>query len=124
MKEEDKYFKGYRLDYNNDVIGAFPSVDVIHQQTEAAMRQMVKKTNQAIIEYCLKINIDPDVLLKQKAEIELLQMKIEKMKCCGNCKHCKYDENEESFEYCEEHQQIVNIAVQACSCWEFDNWGK
>ena len=80
--------------------------------------------NQKIIEYCLKINIDPDVLLKQKAEIELLQLKIEKMKCCGNCKHCKYDQNEESNEYCEKHQQIVNIAVQACNYWEFDNWGK
>ena len=54
-------------------------------------------------------------LLKDKGE---LIDKIEKMKCCGNCKHCKYDQNEESNEYCEKHQQIVNIAIQPCIEWE------
>jgi uncharacterized protein (DUF39 family) len=121
---EQKTFKGHLLDNNGDVIGAFPSVNVIQQQTEEALRKMNENINQRIIEYCLKINIDTNVLLKQKAEIELLQIKIEKMKCCGNCKYCKYDQNEESNEYCEKHQQIVNIAVQACVYWEFDNWGK
>jgi hypothetical protein len=43
---------------------------------------------------------------------------IEKMKCCGNCIHCKYDENEESYEYCEKHQQVVNIAIVPCSEYE------
>ena len=65
----------------------------------------------------------PKMSAKDK-EVEKLKEQIEKMKCCGNCKHCKYDQNEESNEYCEKHQQIVNIAVQACGYWEFDNWGK
>ena len=77
MTEQEKIisFKGHKLDYNGHVIGAFPSVDVIQQQTEEAIKQMTKNINQRIIEYCLKINIDPDVLLKQKAEIEMLLMK-------------------------------------------------
>ena len=70
---EQKTFKGHLLDYNGDVMGAFPSVNVIQQQTEDALRKMNENSNQKIIEYCLKINIDPDVLLKQKAEIELLR---------------------------------------------------
>ena len=147
---QEKTFKGFPLDVRGDVIGAFPSVNVIQQQTENTMKQLAEKTNQAIIDYCLKFNIDPDVLLKQKAEIELLQMKIrkmeykeenylqkiehkeevvetlqkriKKMKCCGNCKHCKYDQNEESNEYCEKHQQIVNVAIVACDDWEVDEW--
>jgi len=60
----------------------------------------------------------------REKRIAELEEQIDKMKCCGNCKHCKYDENEESNEYCEKHQQIVNIAVQACGYWEFENWGK
>ena len=48
----------------------------------------------------------------------LLCKQIDKMKCCGNCKHCKYDQNEESNEYCEKHKQIVNIAVRPCNEWE------
>ena len=119
---QEKTFKGFPLDVRGDVIGAFPSVNVIQQQTENAMKQLAEKNNQAIIGYCLKFNIDPDVLLKQKAEIELLQLKIQKMKCCGNCKYCKYDQNEESNEYCEKHLQIVNIAIVACDDWEVDEW--
>lgn len=75
MPEGKISFKGHELDYSGHVIGAFPSVDVIHQQTEDAIRRMNKNVNERIIEYCLKINIDPDVLLKQKAEIEMLLMK-------------------------------------------------
>ena len=47
-----------------------------------------------------------------------LEQQIEKMKCCGNCIHCKYDENEESYEFCEKHQQVVNIAIVPCSEYE------
>jgi hypothetical protein len=77
MTEQEKIisFKGHKLDYSGHVIGAFPSVDVIQQQTEEAIKKMTKNINQQTFEYCLKINIDPDVLLKQKAEIEMLLMK-------------------------------------------------
>lgn len=53
----------------------------------------------------------------RQEEVEELEAQIEKMKCCGNCIHCKYDENEESYEFCEKHQQVVNIAVVPCSEW-------
>ena len=55
---------------------------------------------------------------EQTRKITELEAQIEKMKCCGNCIHCKYDENEESYEFCEKHQQVVNIAIVPCSEWE------
>ena len=101
MTEEQKTFKGFPLDSIGDVVGAFPSVDVIQQARDDLMKRTAENINQLTIDYCLKFNIDPDVLIKQKAEIELLLMKIEKMKCCFNCKHsrteyehCKTDKHE------------------------------
>lgn len=52
------------------------------------------------------------------AKLAELEAQIEKMKCCGNCIHCKYDENEDSYEWCEVHDQIVNIAIVPCSEWK------
>ncbi len=60
--------------------------------------------------------------LKRIAELEKenaeLEQQIEKMKCCGNCKHCKYSESEESYEWCEKHDQVVNIAIKPCYAYE------
>ena len=36
------------------------------------------KSGEMTIDYCLKFNIDPDVLVKQKTEIDLLKMKNDK----------------------------------------------
>ena len=55
---------------------------------------------------------------QSEKRIAELEAQIEKMKCCGNCIHCKYDENEESYEFCEKHQQVVNIAIVPCSEYE------
>jgi hypothetical protein len=52
------------------------------------------------------------------AKVKELEAQIEKMKCCGNCIHCKYDENEESYEFCEKHQQVVNVVIVPCSEWK------
>ena len=117
---DKKTFKGFPLDSRGDVIGAFPTVDVIQERTKDLMNEVTGNINQMTIDYCLKFNIDPDVLIKQKAEIELLQMKIadikancdlaiegrdikikeleqqiEKMKCCFNCKHSRTE-----YEHC------------------------
>lgn len=51
-------------------------------------------------------------------KIKEYEAQIKKMKCCGNCMHCKYDENEDSYEWCEVHEQIVNIAIVPCSEWK------
>lgn len=56
--------------------------------------------------------------LPREKRIAELKAQIEKMKCCGNCIHCKYDENEESYEFCEKHQQVVNVAIVPCSEWK------
>lgn len=55
---------------------------------------------------------------QNQTKIVELEAQIEKMKCCGNCIHCKYDENEESYEFCEKHQQVVNVAIVPCSEWK------
>ena len=55
--------------------------------------------------------------MSEKVEKQLREQ-IEKMKCCGNCKHCKYSESEESYEWCEKHDQIVNIAIKPCYAYE------
>ena len=91
IAEKQITFKGFPLDSRGDVIGAFPSVDVIQEQRERLINTVADKINKMTIDYCLKFNIDPDVLIKQKAEIELLLMKIEKMKCCCLCVHCGKD---------------------------------
>lgn len=57
-------------------------------------------------------------MLKRFNRLAELEVQIEKMKCCGNCIHCKYDENEESYEFCEKHQQVVNVAIVPCSEWK------
>lgn len=90
MAEKQITFKGFPLDSRGDVIGAFPSVDVIQEQRERLINTVADNINQLTIDYCLKFNIDPDVLIKQKAEIELLLMKIEKMKNRCNCKNGWY----------------------------------
>lgn len=77
---DKKTFKGFPLDSRGDVIGAFPTVDVIQERTKDLMNEVTGNINQMTIDYCLKFNIDPDVLIKQKAEIELLQMKIKELK--------------------------------------------
>lgn len=63
-------------------------------------------------EYLDDVNAE---MLKRFNRLAELEVQIEQMKCCGNCIHCKYDENEESYEYCEKHQQVVNIAIVPCS---------
>ena len=78
MSEKQITFKGFPLDSRGNVIGAFPSVDVIQERSKDLINGVVRNINQMTIDYCLKFNIDPDVLVKQKAEIDLLKMKNDK----------------------------------------------
>lgn len=67
----------------------------------------------------LKSNIDQHNKIGfLSRKVYALERQIEEMKCCGNCIHCKYDENEESYEFCEKHQQVVNVAIVPCSEWK------
>ena len=59
---DKKTFKGFPLDSRGDVIGAFPTVDVIQERTKDLMNEVTGNINQMTIDYCLKFNIDPDVL--------------------------------------------------------------
>lgn len=78
MAEKQITFEGFPLDSRGDVFGAFPSVDVIQERSKDLINGVVRNINQMTIDYCLKFNIDPDVLVKQKAEIDLLKMKNDK----------------------------------------------
>lgn len=119
----DRYFKGFKLDASGDVIGAFPHIDVIQECREDLINTIVDNMNKMTIEYCLKFNIDPDVLIKQKAEIELLQMKLKQFQkvneeilnyiiCRVTLGH-KYDDSYRiTPEATEEEQEIYNKALK------------
>ena len=80
-------------------------------------RENLRKSKQGSLCECYDEAFIKGYELSKKCILELEQQ-IEKMKCCGNCIHCKYDENEESYEFCEKHQQVVNIAIVPCSEYE------
>ena len=79
--------------------------------SEYAKLQKSKESMERQFKFELNKSIHDEVLLRGQ---------IEKMKCCGNCKHCKFDMNEESNEYCEKHQQIVNVVTRPCIEWELE----
>lgn len=116
------YGKGYkhkdlRIAY---LAGAEPREKQIEIDAEQ-IRALQKQNGELADELTLTNNECKDMReeLKQRIrENQKLCEQIEKMKCCGNCIHCKYDENEDSYEYCEKHQQVVNIAVVPCSEWK------
>ena len=80
-------------------------------------RENLRKSKQGSLCECYDEAFIKGYELSEK-QIAELEQQIEKMKCCGNCIHCKYDENEESYEFCEKHQQVVNIAIVPCSEYE------
>ena len=122
--EYKKSFKGFALDANDHVLGAFPSVDVIQEQKELAIRKMSADINQQVIEYCLRINIDPDVLLKQKAEIERLQMQIDKMKRCENCRNLRFVQIKQNkiISHCVLEKDIYSSKPKSGICNNYDKW--
>lgn len=102
-----KTFKGFDLDKNGCVMGAYPSFN-IHSELQKATETMIEKENEYVLRIFTSMNIDPDVLAKQKAEIERLcieneqqKAKIEKMKCCGNCFHNNKPSDKEFCWNCE-----------------------
>ena len=80
-------------------------------------RENLRKSKQGSLCECYDEAFIKGYELSEK-QIAELEQQIEKMKCCGNCIHCKYDENEESYEFCEKHQQVVNVAIMPCSEWK------
>ena len=56
-----------------------------------------------------------DIYDKKNKQIAELEAQIEKMKCCGNCKH--FDFNEPN--YC--HKEVYRERQYVCSKWEFGN---
>ena len=78
-----------------------------------------KQVTNNLISFMSELDTEANKQIKElKLDIEFYKSEIEKLKCCGNCIHCKYDENEESYEFCEKHQQVVNVAIVPCSEWK------
>lgn len=78
MKDK-KTFKGFDLDKNGCVMGAYPSFNV-HSELQKATETMIEKENEYVLRIFTSMNIDPDVLAKQKAEIERLNIENEQLK--------------------------------------------
>ena len=74
-----KTFKGFDLDKNGCIEGAYPSFS-IHSELQKATETMIEKENEYVLRLFTSMNIDPDVLAKQKAEIERLSKENEKLK--------------------------------------------
>ena len=98
---ETKTFKGFVLDETGCVKGAYP-------QMQNAIEKIAKNENEYIMQVLDELKIDPDVLTKQKAEIERLfienkQLKAinEKLKCCGNYFHNNKPSDKEFCWNCE-----------------------
>jgi hypothetical protein len=63
---------------------------------------------------------NPPILTEETVEVDIkriaeLEAQIEKMKCCGNCKH--FDFNEPN--YC--HKGVYRERQYVCNEWEFGN---
>lgn len=107
-----KTFKGFDLDKNGCIVGAYPSFTV-HSELREVIETITEKENEYVLRLFTSMNIDPDVLVKQKAEIEKLNIEneqlkaqIEKMKCCGNC---KWLEHENEYVYCKHTYCAKNL---------------
>lgn len=70
-KSEKKFFKGFPLDDKGCVQGAYPSFS-IYSECQKRMEKMIENENEHILKVFTSMNIDPDVLAKQKVEIERL----------------------------------------------------
>ena len=89
------------------------------EKIEKEFEVKAKQITGNLIAFMKELNTEANKQIKElELDIEFYKSEIEKLKCCGNCIHCKYDENEESYEFCEKHQQVVNIAVVPCSEWK------
>lgn len=89
------------------------------EKIEKEIEVKAKQTTSELIAFMKELDTEANKQIKElELDIEFYKSEIEKLKCCGNCIHCKYDENEESYEYCEKHQQVVNIAIVPCSEWK------
>ena len=67
--------------------------------------QDFKETNHELAETCIA----------RKKRIEELETQLEKMKCCGNCKHFNFN----TPNYC--HKGVYRERQYVCSEWEFGN---
>lgn len=89
------------------------------EKIEKEIEVEAKQTTSNLIAFMKELDTEANKQIKElELDIEFYKSEIEKLKCCGNCIHCKYDENEESYEFCEKHQQVVNVAIVPCSEWE------
>jgi hypothetical protein len=89
------------------------------EKIEKEIEVKAKQTTSELIAFMKELETEENKQIKElELDIEFYKSEIEKLKCCGNCIHCKYDENEESYEYCEKHQQVVNIAIVPCLEWK------
>jgi hypothetical protein len=108
---EEEYFRKYYPDFCYGDKPLSPSWDFFQEGVEFGERESEKQ-----------IEIDAKqirALQKQNGErtdkVKELEAQIEKMKCCGNCKHFDFNE----LNYC--HKGVYRERQYVCNKWEFGN---
>lgn len=74
---EKKYFKGFSLDEKGCVQGAYPCFSSV---VESQLNKITELENEFVMKTFRNLHIDPDVLIKQKAEIDRLSFENEQLK--------------------------------------------
>lgn len=89
------------------------------EKIENEIKIKARSLTNELISFMTELDTEANKQIKElEIDIEFYKSEIEKLKCCGNCIHCKYDENEESYEFCGKHQQVINVATVPCSEWK------
>lgn len=79
MLELAKLWNGFHLDENGDVVGAIPTLMSTQPIIEKAGKQLKDNVEEYVMSELIKLDIDPKVLEKQIAEINLLKTRIEEL---------------------------------------------
>ena len=88
----------------NDATSKNLMVQTMYEYWEKEIQDF-KETNHELAETCIA----------RKKRITELETQLEKMKCCGNCKHFDFN----APNYC--HRGVYRERQYACSEWEFEN---
>lgn len=96
----------------------------VGKKNEEALKEQLANTEQRIFTNWCKAGEDScQFLSKLEKENEKLKAQIERLKCCQNCKHWKWQDSEDLSEdsgvyYCELKLSGNRLLLGKCGAWE------